>query len=196
MKKQLFSEKLQNELKSELLKVWGADSNMVGYCYKKTSNILELPDGLITFDKPSIKKDFCFSYGQNGVSSLGDEENAWGAEKYARTNKSYFYNENLARYNELIKELTNNDSMELLTIYKAYYGKNDNRLLNYSLIHWADHEQKRNVLGVPYRLGTDEEKRQIIEKLKEERAKFLKRLNTYYKRYGLEKLHTWTYLSD
>ena len=44
--------------------------------------------------------------------------------------------------------------------------------------------------------ATIEDIKLILETLEAEKAKFLKRLNTYLKRYGLSKIHSWTYLVD
>lgn len=41
-----------------------------------------------------------------------------------------------------------------------------------------------------------EDRQNLIEKTKEEKAKFVKRLNAYLKRFGLSKVHSWTYIID
>ena len=46
------------------------------------------------------------------------------------------------------------------------------------------------------RQATDEEKALIVEGLKYGLAQFRKRLDAYLKRYGISKLHTWTYWAD
>ena len=43
---------------------------------------------------------------------------------------------------------------------------------------------------------TDEEKKLILKGLKFARKCFEARLDTYLKRYGVSKLHTWTYWAD
>jgi hypothetical protein len=43
---------------------------------------------------------------------------------------------------------------------------------------------------------TQDEINRIIEGFQEVKKAFTKRLNTYLKRYGLTKVHSWTYLSD
>lgn len=43
---------------------------------------------------------------------------------------------------------------------------------------------------------SEEDKAIVIEALTAEREKFSKRLDTYLKRYGTNKLHTWTYWRD
>lgn len=44
--------------------------------------------------------------------------------------------------------------------------------------------------------NAEEDKHLIIEGLELEKASFIKRLNTYLKRYGLSKVRTWSYLVD
>jgi len=43
---------------------------------------------------------------------------------------------------------------------------------------------------------TADERKAIIKGLRWGRAQFEKRLNTYLKRYGVSKIHTWTYWAD
>ena len=43
---------------------------------------------------------------------------------------------------------------------------------------------------------TKEERQELVKGYEEVRKAFIKRLNTYLKRYGLSKVRTWTYLSD
>ena len=43
---------------------------------------------------------------------------------------------------------------------------------------------------------TDAEKNAILYGVEVVKEQFKKRLNTYLKRYGLTKIHSWTYLSD
>jgi hypothetical protein len=43
---------------------------------------------------------------------------------------------------------------------------------------------------------TSEQRAEIIKALEWSRGEFEKRLNTYLKRYGTSKIHTWTYWAD
>ena len=63
------------------------------------------------------------------------------------------------------------------------------------LSHVIDDEQDPRTRDLIHRMS-DNEIKQAIVILKEERAKFEKRLHTYLKRYGTSKLHTWTYWAD
>ena len=66
------------------------------------------------------------------------------------------------------------------------------RFLNqYELDNLTEHE-KKNLL----RELTKAEIKEILEVYKKQKENFTKRLNTYLKKYGLSKLHTWTYLID
>ena len=46
------------------------------------------------------------------------------------------------------------------------------------------------------RKATTEELEKILVFYEKAKARLIKRLNTYLKKYGLEKLHVWTYLVD
>ena len=66
------------------------------------------------------------------------------------------------------------------------------RFLNkYEFENLTEHE-KKNLL----RELTKTEIKEILDVYKKQKENFTKRLNTYLKKYGLSKLHTWTYLVD
>ncbi len=78
-------------LENEYRKIWGNNKNMIDYCIKKTACMLELEGGYIfTFDKPSIKTDFCFGFGQNGISTEADYRDAAKSAKNAQEKDSFF----------------------------------------------------------------------------------------------------------
>ena len=78
-------------LENEYRKIWGHDTNMIDYCMKKTACMLELEGGYIfTLDKPSIKTDFHFGYGQNGISTEADYRDAAKSAKNAQEKDCFF----------------------------------------------------------------------------------------------------------
>lgn len=191
-REKLKDEDRQQELKQlyieEYKKRWRNDSEMVEYCIGQNDYFLELGGHLIYFEKRSIKKDFCFGYGQNGISNEEDRERADRMTQHSRTNEKYFINENLKPYNEILKELKDPS-------YKAYYNTkyNDSKLAEIGLsdgYHFYQEELDRKQQLIA------KERAEIIKIYEMLKDKFSKRLNTYLKKYSLSKIHSWSYLVD
>ena len=163
---------------------------MQEYVKKKCSDVFKSAAGyLVEFEKPNIKKDFCFGHGSNGYSTQDEAEIARDNAAYARTNENYFLKENLEEFENWISILEGNEK-----IYLMKYNRKSEKLAclrtesYFSRYFW----DKDKIV--------EELSKSDIEKLKKlilnEKAKFEKRLNTYLKRYGLSKIHSWTYLVD
>ena len=102
--------------------------------------------------------------------------------------EDYFMKENLDKFNQYINHIEKGDQ---------YNG--DKR------VWWKPNEYRKGELLLcfydrgrdeGYTLCTDEEKQTILKGLKFGRDMFKKRLESYLKRYGTSKLHTWTYWAD
>ena len=162
------------------------NKSMNNYILKSTSEVIETSKGyLIRFEKPSIKTRFCFGHGCNGISTSEDVKNACNMAQNARTNEQYFIEKNLEGINERIKEYEENNLYysDLKTgILKSIVSEN---VLNHFRNGIHNEEQV-----------SKQDKELILNTLKSEKTKFEKRLNTYLKRYGLSKIHSWTYLVD
>ena len=91
--------KLENEYKEN---IWKGSESMIDYVCRKISDCYETEKGyLIEFEKPSIKKDFCFGYDD----FYSKQEDADEMAAHARTNERYFIEKNLEEINSLIKSL-------------------------------------------------------------------------------------------
>lgn len=185
----------QSELKKTLEKIvseYWKDPKMVKYCMKSTAYIVELSDGdIYTIDKPSIETHFCFGYGYSGVSTEEDYKNANDAMHYADTHEDYFISENMKQIDGYIDSLKD----ESLRIYKYihYCGECDKRYKDICFIRY--YESPASNLKDCKEITSDE-RQALIAGYEEVKKQFRKRLDTYLKKYGLSKLHTWTYLSD
>lgn len=168
------------------------------YTRKNTARIVELDNGeLLAIDKPRIETRFCFGYGQNGIGTQEDYDKAYDAMHYADTNEGYFVRENLKQLTDEIKSIK--DYLRMIapdysgTVYAApylfHYGEGL-RELTFRYDYQIDDKRDN------YRKPTIDELQHIIAAYEIEVKIFEKRLQTYLKRYGLSKLHTWTYLSD
>jgi hypothetical protein len=188
-------EKLWADYKALLVKARGdrADEYM-----KDTSNLMRAECGIIIcFRKERIKTEFCWA----------DEGAPY--EHYKQVHKTqdslqqYFLYENLRQYDDLIKELETRKreysdiipvffEIEWCSIGKLGYADGVHAYRWYQV---NDSEQDPRTRDLIHRMS-DAEIKQAIAILKEELAKFEKRLHTYLKRYGTSKLHTWTYWAD
>ncbi len=163
---------------------------MINYWVKKTTHYVRFENGMIyVFDKPSIKTEFCFGYGQNGVTAEDEHEAAYARCKAVKE-KENFFKENL-RYFEELENLFNqsmgdniyahreNDSLFtfLFGEYDATYG-------------WFSHQKPTSYIL------TKKDKNALRRAIEIGKELFTKRLETYWKRFGSSKLHTRTYLID
>lgn len=132
---------------------------------------------IVGIEKPKIKTRFCFSYGYCGVSTPEEYNNAEACAKHARTKQQYFIDENLKQldYNfddETMALKLGNGIARVVEKAHYYYNAKDLQLL------------------------TANDLQRVADAYEVVKQAFIKRLNSYLKRYGLTKIDTWTYLSD
>ena len=178
-------------------------------------------DEYFYIDKPYIKKSFCFGYGMYLQSTEEESNRANDMAVKAQTDITYFINENLQEINEKIalvkyhlipaedwkarEEFFKNADKQGLMRYGqqmcepyitapfisthgdfqvslSYFNKDRDML--YLNEKWV------------LRKATHEELEKILVFYEKAKTRLIKRLNTYLKKYGLEKLHVWTYLVD
>ena len=192
--KRLFAEYMEI-IKTE---VW-EDVKMQEYARKKTQYIVELKNGdIIAIDKPTIETSFCFGYGMYLQSTEEEEKRAYNMEQYARTNENYFIEENLKGINDRIKALK--DKTLKCYTFTAYTGQPEkSRLKEYTIATLAYSKEwapERYTHYKDLKELDNEDRDRIAAGLEIVKASFIKRLNTYLKKYGLTKLKTWTYLVD
>ena len=177
--------KLENEYKEN---IWKGSENMIAYACHNISDCYETEKGyLIEFEKPSIKKDFCFGY-DDFYSNQDDADKMAG---YARTNERYFIEKNLEEINGLIKSL---EESEKVYARKCYDNAVNLRGLVFEKYLRRDYDYELEREKCDELSGADVAG--LIEMAKNERQKFEKRLGIYLKRYGLSKLNVWTYYRD
>lgn len=198
---------MKDLLVREYGKVWN-DQRMVEYCVKKASTVVELPDGSITVvEKQPIETRFC--YGESGY----DYDNAQRMAAHARTSEDYFREQNMKRFQGYINDILESYSMNWtykLVIYEdvAFYGQSpDCRFRNIGFVHYSDlvddagyimitPGKSITVHGRPCHVATAEEHRLILEAYQAARDEHRKKVDAYLKRYGLSKVHSWTYWRD
>lgn len=196
----------QKELKTvyteELKKAWDTDE-MVKHCSKSTAFVIEHDGALYGIEKPRIATRFCFGYGINGISDSEQEQEAETLAEIAQKSADYFINQNLKIIDEWIERLKeilegmeeNRDEWSypryMIETGKKYTGQQEDcKLRYYSIVNTFNEVVHGEIC----------EDTELVKKLlagyEKVRADFIKRLNTYLKRYGLSKVKTWSYLRD
>lgn len=137
----------------------------------------------VKIDKPRINTSFCF--GESGY----DMDDAIAACRRADSDQDYFRSENLRDLDRRINLLKNGnvwivfgqyrDSREVSLFFsEKYCGPGI----------WYRDDEIREV--------SDGERARLLEAYEDVRASFVKRIDSYLKRYGLSKVRSWTYWRD
>lgn len=181
---------------------------------KDIDDVFKIGEYYYPIEKPSIKKSFCFGHGFCGIST--DEESNYAHEmaEKAQQDVAYFLNENLEGLNQQIAELKfllisdwdeqqkfyeeNRDLIPYkVKVSEAYLYASYSSMKNRVKIGFFDEEAKGWKLpDYVLRKPTKEEIETILAEYEEAKKRFMKRLNTYLKKYGLSKVRSWTYLVD
>lgn len=196
-------------LRSEFAKAWESDK-MVDYCTDKVAAVAVLPSGeIVTVDKQHIETRFCF--GEDGY----DYDEAAAGVRTAYTSESYFKSENMKAFRDALSDINEAKNPEagrwFLIIGGAHYrGQSEDCRLR-----WIGYKRVSEVLedlggsarlselpgkriepkdGNPaYRIATPEEIDAIEAAYKAAASAHEKKVDSYLKRYGLSKVHAWTY---
>lgn len=183
------NQEIRNQFKEEQTKVWHGNARMIDFCMSHTQIVVKTENGyFIAIDKPSIKKHFCF--GESGY----DMDDALNSAHVARTSTDYFMEENLEEINAQIADLKNLDK-------KCYATRSyeDSKIKHLLVIEpW---KLEYGFYSYEYKMGyveelTDKDRETLLEAYMKVREAFSKRLATYLKKYGLSKVHAWTYWRD
>lgn len=183
----------------EIRAYYAKSPKMQDYCIKKAAYIVELTNGdIIELEKPTIETSFCFGHGLYGVSTEEEETAAYNMMRHAETSTDYFITENLKGINAQIETLK--DSTLKVYTFLHYTGQDEaSRLKDYSAARFCETPEYNPGFWANYRQLTEigpEDRERIIKGLEAVKAQFVKRLNTYLKKYGLTKINAWTYLVD
>lgn len=163
--------------------------DMRDYFKKSIYDVLQLSDGLIGFDKPSIKKNFCFSYDEYQDAQCGTDTYSEALHNANNVQYNYFEHENTKDlYNKI--ETLKDENIKKYIINKYHRGTDDIKGL--FVERWQNCEAIKRDYPEAREL-TEEEKEAFIAKYEEIIETVKKRCVTWWKKYGQEKLHTWTY---
>lgn len=190
-------------LREEYGKCWNSEK-MVTYDVNLAAAMAELPDGgIIVAPKQNIEKHFCF--GESGY----DYDDAQKMAAHARTSEDYFRKENMRHYDEILAGL--DDGNLCVVIGWAYYSQPRNcKLRGWTFAkQWEIIEacggscNMTEIIRKPITLhgntcyvASPEEVSIIRDLYREAREIHRKKVETYLKKYGLTKVHSWTYWRD
>ena len=167
---------------------------------KSFAYCVDLGEFCFIFDRPEINKDFCFD-------DSWDYEGAQESAEHARTSTNYFINENmkplikrLEHLKEIYKKTTDLKENYKVIWCDSYNG--NNKIKDINILHNYGNGQFVNDWGARQTIPEDarevkpEEIKTLIEDFKTVIEDFKKRLNTYLKKYGLSKVHSWTFWGE
>lgn len=190
---------LLEEYINEKRKAWNSE-DMIKHFRKKVSGLYRLSNGgILRFEKPNIETSFCFGYSDSRYDTE-DYDRANNMVRHASSDENYFLKENLKWYDSEIKKI--NEKKDHLCIHRvSYYSQKEPlNVWKFSVLPWhtfdecTKGEHRSWLTDLSEVNGVD--RAIILNALKEERAKFEKRLKTYLKKYGLSKLKVWSYWRD
>ena len=163
----------KQELRKLVLDNYG-DGYDPEYFVSKVSGAVMLDGMCVVFEKKEIETSFCY-----------DDEREM--DTYHNFNEDTFRFENMeqAGYDRLIKDIKDEWHGNL---YLYNYGGNVYMLRWRTYINDWEKDQ--------FTLLTRKQAESFIPAIKQEKAKFAKRVDNYLKRYGLSKIHKWTYWAD
>lgn len=180
------------------------------YLHKSIGYIFMHDDKYVIINKPKLQTDFCFGYGLNGVSTIKENDDANRMVNHANNDQNYFIEKNLEEINNTLERLSN--LKKSLINNKTAIFTNNNNYCPYVFTIFNSYPQTeliQSINSMPY--SYYERNKQIlnshildnldlinkyIDAYEIVKTDFIKRLHTYLKRYGLSKIHAWSYLVD
>lgn len=190
--------KLKAEYKELLTGIYPNDQKWVDFLSKEADVVVRFDNGFFAeVERQRIDKNFCFGYSDSRYDTE-DFDRANRMVEHAQTSKDYFIKKNLENIEHLIDRCSKSDY--ILFFHNRYCDQKNNTVKGVIPFKW--YERPEDVYaGCPERIAeyqelTEKEKALYIEALKQEKALFQKRLATYLKRFGLSKVHAWSYWQD
>ncbi len=163
------------------------DSDTFDWCVSKIGGIVELENGMLfVIDKPSVQKDFCFGYGQNGVADEKSFKSANDACDEIQK-KQGFLNANLAEFDR---------EHNYLFLGKQLFFFRLSRNSRCNPVNIVKISDRAYTYYHQDGFVSENDRGKICNEIGRMRDEFKKRLEAYWKRYGATKLKTWTYLVD
>lgn len=165
------------------------DESYFKYFKGITAAIIRLDCGKLAYiKKPKIETQFCYAEG----GQWGTMEAALSCCEKAENDQNHFIDSNMKDILHEIEEVKKDKrpgremNLYFFELQNSGFGE-INLLSDYDI----DKFNYRNIIKL-----TDSDRQKYISALESVRDSFRKRLDTYLKRYGLSKVHAWTYYGD
>lgn len=150
------------------------------YLNKTTFDVIKFDDGcLLPINKSHIETHFCFSYDEYMDCQVKTNTYKEAQERADNVGFEYFLEQNLKDIKNRIKHIQEEEEM----YFVKQYWKGPENVVGFQF--WKDAYVIREL--------TNKEKSMIIEVLNKQIENKTKRCQTWWKKYGKEKLKTWTY---
>lgn len=162
------------------LKEYAQIANSDYYNTKNYVGAVKIGEAYYLIRKPKIENRFCFhDEGPNYDFYCSLMKDKKKLEQYFISENENEFTERLAYVKKELFIITDDDNRQV------YLSDNE-------------YDIRKFYVGNQYKFhrATDEERKSIIEALEYGLSELRKRLNTYLKRYGTSKIHTWTYWAD
>lgn len=157
------------------------------YFREKAGWLVTLTDGTIfNIVKPRIETSFCF--GEHGY----DIDEAIAAADAARTREDLFKARNLSGFDKTIKLLKDGPECVWRDKLAVWVDKG----VTDTVREVDDTDVRRPYFHGTWYVLSDEDRALLIKGYEIAREMFSKRIDAYLKRYGLSKVHAWTYWAD
>lgn len=167
--------------------VWPGSHKMIEFERKQIARIVRLEcGGLIALNKPRIETDFCFGY-HDSATDTEDYDRANAMADHAASNETYFIERNMREIDDKIEDLKESG------IYSraAYAGTEPGTKVR--TLEWPN---RNRTVPPGAQLITEKDRAALIAAWQTVGEAFRRRLNAYLKRYGLSKIHSWSYWAD
>lgn len=167
--------------------VWPKSPRMIEYERKQIARVVRLNcGGLVAIGKPRIETNFCFGYQLNRYDS-DDYDRANAAAERAANDETYFIGKNMQPIEEMMEDL----KQPGIYSRSKYYGA----LPDFPIraLEWPNRCCSAPPGAQPI---TENDRAALIAAWETVGKAFRRRLDTYLKRYGLSKIHTWSYWMD
>ena len=186
-------------IKEYALREWPHNERMSGWLQKHTAGVVKLNDTLLGIDKPHIETTLAFH--DEGPNYALYKDLLKNTDKM----REYFIYRNTKDLQKIVQTLEKENCMQYPYVLGVMYLNNGTaRLVWEDYSHLTDcgeienglkkHEKMQNVVPVVCLAAEDRE--MIISAYKKVLADFEKRLSVWWKKYGAEKLTTFTYWAD
>lgn len=109
-------------------------------------------------------------------------------DKKEATVTQWFIESNLSQC-DVLEGLDNPYRTMVVALVKVY---ENSQIRHLCVMSSFDAQEDRRVV----RVLTDDEVKMVKDAVERQKAKFMKRLNSYLKRYGLSKINAWSYFRD